>query len=62
MHMLTMPYFDKRKQVKKVIQRTLNITSSLGPANFACYSETLLYQGYKNNTIQRKPEIRDRQK
>ena len=32
------------------VQWTLIITSSLGPEKVACYSETLLYQGY--NKIQ----------
>ena len=41
------------------VQWTLIITSSLGPEKFAGCNETLLYQGYKNNTIQRKFEIRD---
>ena len=34
--------------------------SSLGPEKVACYNETLLYQGFKNNRIQRKAEIRGR--
>ena len=42
-----------------IIQWTLVIRSSLGPEKFACSNETLLYQGYKNNTIQRKSENRD---
>ena len=42
---------------------TLIITISLGPEKFACYTITLLcmYQGYKNNTNQRKSEIKDPQ-
>ena len=36
--------------------------SSLEPEKYACYNETFLYQGYKNNTIQRKFEMKDRQK
>ena len=45
---------NKIKNVGPVllIQWTLVITSSLGPENFACYNETLLYQGYKNSTIE----------
>ena len=42
-----------------VIQWTLVITNYLGPEKLLCYIETLLYQGYKNNTIQRKFEIWD---
>ena len=44
-----------------MLRWTLVITSSLGPEKFACYNETLLYQGYKNNPIQRKSEIRESQ-
>ena len=40
-------------------QWTLGTTSSLGPEKFACYNKTLLYQGYKNNTIKRQSEIRE---
>ena len=43
-----------------VLQWTLIITSSLEPEKFACYNDTLLYQGWKNN-LQRKSESRDRQ-
>ena len=32
------------------------ITSSLGPVEFDCYNETLLYQGKKKNTIQGPPQ------
>ena len=32
---------------------------SSGPEKYACYNETLLYQGYKNNKIQRKFTIWD---
>ena len=42
-------------------QWTLIIASSLGQEKFACYNETLLYKGYKNNTIQRKSESRNHQ-
>ena len=35
-----------------LIQWTLVITRSLGPEKYACYNETLLYQSYRNNTIQ----------
>ena len=41
------------------IQWTLVITRSLGPEKYARYNETLLYQSYKNNTIQRKFTIWD---
>ena len=43
----------------KMVQWILVMTSSLEPEKFACFSKTLLYQGYKNNAIHRKSEIRE---
>ena len=31
----------------------------LGTREIACYNKTLLHQGYKNNTIKSKSDIRD---
>ena len=44
------------------LQWTLFVASSSGLVReFACYNETLLYQGYKNNTTQMKSDIKDHQ-
>ena len=43
----------------RLVQWTLVITRSSGPEKYACYNETLLYQGYKNNKIQWKFTILD---
>ena len=44
------------KEIAKIIQRTLIITSSLGPEKFACYNKTFLYQDTK--TIQYRKKLK----
>ena len=44
------------------VQWTLVMTNSSGPKKLLClYNKVLLYQGYKNNKIQRKFEVRDQE-
>ena len=42
-----------------MVQWTLIITRSSGPEKYACCYETFLYEGYKNNTMQREFTIWD---
>ena len=54
-------FIDSHHSTFSHVQSTLIITSFLGLEKFACYNKTLLYQDYKNNTIQRISKIRGHQ-